>query len=742
MMTLKLKTVSMLLAMAALSMTACKRETLSEGGEKNPEVGSGRYLYVNAAIALPTTADTRSSTDTSKPEKGDSNDQTNSDLDKDENGNKDDYEYGYDYENDVRTMLLVIADTEDKYISHTVVASITEAPTAGSKFDFVVNGEIKYEDLEKAYDDGGVLKTNQTVRVYAFCNYTSDLIEKFNAGVKDKTIYKSDQWINWTCKVTEPASPAGHTPAIDNTIWAKRSFLMSNSRVYEFEFPEDINAWDPYTDKNNPYKLTSNAVDDNQPDSYDDASLRPIKVERAAARIDFRDASDEGDQVYKLKVKAKKIVATEGEGVDDDDDDTENAGDFDEKNLFSVKLTRMALVNMSEEFYYLRRVTLSDVPTSFDGNAWYGVGRPETSKNYVVDVDWSAKKSKTITPENADKYFNFPLFTDEEKNENGNYVYNKDGWYADQITDVLKGEKDTWSGSTADKQYHIWRYVTENTIPGVDEQITVQSTGVVFKAAIIAGDDVDDESYVSPAVAEALAAAADGKSQDEYDYPILFSYNNLLYAGVDELIEEANGEGIGGVLYIAATNILENWHYNAVDNTFVYGEGASEKLSVEIYNDILRYRAYQAALEKEPKQDPEEEFKGATEYYKAKIDFSTGSKDEETFMKLAPAQGVTIYKASNEGDGNGWGYYCYYFYWNRHNDNLRSGKMGIMEFATVRNNVYKLAVTGIGRLGHPRITDYDPDPVDPEDPDEELLTYIQVQVEVLPWVVRVNDIEF
>ena len=132
-------------------------------------------------------------------------------------------------------------------------------------------------------------------------------------------------------------------------------------------------------------------------------------------------------------------------------------------------------------------------------------------------------------------------------------------------------------------------------------------------------------------------------------------------------------------------------------------------------------------------------------YYNKIEDISWGDPEgnfDNKFMSYAPQNNITIYKASNEEDGEGWGYYCYYFYWNRHNDNSKSGEMGPMEFATVRNNVYKLAVTKIGALGHPRITDYDPDPMKPWYPDEQRLRYIQVQVEVLPWVVRVNDIEF
>ena len=90
-------------------------------------------------------------------------------------------------------------------------------------------------------------------------------------------------------------------------------------------------------------------------------------------------------------------------------------------------------------------------------------------------------------------------------------------------------------------------------------------------------------------------------------------------------------------------------------------------------------------------------------------------------------------------------YYAYYYYWNRHNDNGNNAEMGPMEFAVVRNNVYKLCVDKIAKFGHPDPTDPenpDPDPVDPDDPDEELNYYFNVTVKVLPWVVRVNHIEF
>ena len=119
--------------------------------------------------------------------------------------------------------------------------------------------------------------------------------------------------------------------------------------------------------------------------------------------------------------------------------------------------------------------------------------------------------------------------------------------------------------------------------------------------------------------------------------------------------------------------------------------------------------------------------------------------DAEPTGAAAAAAGFTGYSAK---DGK---YYNYYYYWNRHNDNLDPYKMGVMEFAVVRNNVYKLAVDKISRFGHPTPPDPsnpdpdpepDPDPVDPDDPDESVNYYFNVTVKVLPWTVRINNIEF
>lgn len=111
--------------------------------------------------------------------------------------------------------------------------------------------------------------------------------------------------------------------------------------------------------------------------------------------------------------------------------------------------------------------------------------------------------------------------------------------------------------------------------------------------------------------------------------------------------------------------------------------------------------------------------------------------DNAKLNKALVKNGFTLY--APDGDQN---YYCYYIYWNRHNDNMNNSIMGAMEFATVRNNVYKLKVNKITSLGHPGKPGDDPDPDDPGTPDEKDTFWGEVSCEVLPWEVRINNIEF
>lgn len=162
------------------------------------------------------------------------------------------------------------------------------------------------------------------------------------------------------------------------------------------------------------------------------------------------------------------------------------------------------------------------------------------------------------------------------------------------------------------------------------------------------------------------------------------------------------------------------------------------------YGDIANLRRVVANLDPSAtmRQKFEQVFAG-----KNYLKFSTNDQGERVYEVLdnalvdaTSAENNSTFKIIRPSADNK--YYVYYVYYNRHNDNGNNNSMGVMEFATVRNNVYKLSVTKVSDFGHTNDPKDDPDPENPEDPDETPKTYFQVSCRVLPWIVRINNIPF
>lgn len=484
-------------------------------------------------------------------------------------------EIGKDYENQVSEVLVVITDaTDDKFIAGSTVTNLI--PT-GNNTTYVVPF-----NTNKLVDYAG-----DPVNIYVYCNPTSEL--------KDKLKKEEDIDVDASYTLTS---------ATDETIWSitdgdnntkNGHFLMTNADVdYERTLPANLDN----------YKVESNPFD-----------LETIKVERAAARFDYK--SSVANETYTL--------------MEDENGDPE----------VTITLTDMALVNLSKEFYYLRRVSADGTSTSAI------IGGTETNTNYVVDTDYDWKSGSTIT-DYSDHFF---------------YVYNQNSASADytwtSISSLTKNEDDTdnsWNTDDTKGDYKIWRYATENTIPkGTDDGLQKKgiTTGVVFKGVI-------------KGVSDDMETLLDGKN-------VVYVFDNILWGTWDDVKTAA---------------------------------AKKESDNTTLANPSL-----------------------AAAYNKA--------KDNYTDAKAVDA-GFTIFRPNTTTQK----YEVLYYYWNRHNDNNNNGSMGPMEFAVVRNNVYKLSVTGVNKFGHPTNPGDDPDPENPEDPDEEDDVYFKVAVEVLPWVVRINNIEF
>lgn len=482
-------------------------------------------------------------------------------------------EIGKDYENQVSEVLVVITDaTDDKFIAGSTVTNLI--PT-GNNTTYVVPF-----NTNKLVDYAG-----DPVNIYVYCNPTSEL--------KDKLKKEEDIDVDASYTLTS---------ATDETIWSitdgdnntkNGHFLMTNADDdYKRTLPDNLDN----------YKVESNPFD-----------LKTIKVERAAARFDYK--SSVANETYTL--------------MEDEKGDPE----------VTVTLTDMALVNLSKEFYYLRRVSADGTST----NA--AIGATETNTNYVVDTDYEWKSGSTIT-DYSGHFF---------------YVYNQNSASADytwtSISTLTKNEDDTdnsWNTDDTKGDYKIWRYATENTIPAkVSNQKKGITTGVAFKGVI-------------QGVSKRMQTLLNGTNT-------VYVFDNILWGTWNDVKTAAE---------------------------------AKESGNTTLSNPSLA-AAYNKAME-------------------------GGYTDAK-----AVTAGFTIFRPNADQK-----YEVLYYYWNRHNDNNNNGSMGPMEFAVVRNNVYKLSVTGVNKFGHPTNPGDDPDPENPEDPDEEDDVYFKVAVEVLPWVVRINDIKF
>lgn len=639
-----------ILAMGLIA--GCSSDEWEEGGNTpNPDLEDA--VYMNVQVQLPVAgAGTRSETNTD----GTSTDGT---------------EVGKDYENEVKRVLLVLADketndlialgldSEDLVISNTTVKS---------------NHKISKTTLASYYEKKGGKLTDNQINVYVFCNPTKGLTDFLLNGDTDKR-----EWMDKIAEINE--TPAGVLSGLDADAWGgtsrKGGFLMStaNSADIVKRIPHELKTWDAHTSPSKAFNLSgTNNASSSDTEINNEGSIR---VERAVARFDFKDGSKNGDRKYDVVTEEKdgKTVTT-----------------------IQIELQKMALVNMSKHFYYMRRVSEDGLN---EGSKLCGL---ENGSNYVVDTDAAEKSVDSFASFEFGKNFNFCLGSSDANKAWAIDEVAREQWYTQEISEVIKGDNDEWKN----KEYRIWRYVTENTIPKANNQKNGVSTGLVFKGKMIATEDASDE----------LKKVINEATGDPNADPILYVYGSHMFVSWSEVRAYAIENKADHILYetvFGKNNTVEVVAEKKADENGA-GAVAAVYSNDETSPDYLWNKWYN------------------TEHH-------NNENALKEFKKVATDAEFTLYQSSKDSENNK-GYFCYYYYWNRHNDNNNNGVMGPMEFAVVRNNVYKLAVTRIDQLGHPRVTENDPDPVDPDNPDEVGDVYITLAVEVLPWTVRVNNIEF
>ena len=671
-------------------LTACSNDDFPEQGGSDANYGEGEGVYMTVNFSPVNKDNTRSYTD------GDNSSNTG-------------VETGTDEENNIKRVLLVLTNTNNEFIA----ASTVENEKMGISADKTIyQATAKFEKTEIA-DYYGTLPSTQTnpkVNVFLYCNPSNDLV----TAVKGLSSAETSDWLNWTYQLAS---------ATDAGLWTSEAFLMTNVSMATRAFPASLDAWNFYTTETNPFDLSgmNNEGTDNEVDNLNNAGA--INVHRMAARFDFRDGSQmtEEDGVYNGNGISGEpftysvMTTTDGEGVS--------------HTLVKAKIINMSLVNMLNAEYYFGRVSANGL----DNNATLlGAEKPwfqnteglttGTPGNYVISP--YADKKVAALSSGFNTYFYYPFFTEE-----GQVASPAQGnvWFTTRVEDVTANANGNYPADGTGF-YNRWRYVTENTIPGESSnQVNGWSTGVVFKAKLAAGDALElSEDKWDIALKNALNST-NGNS------PVLYLFSGKLYCGWDHVQAAAlaaagfdETKGQDQTLDRSATL------FKAVYGTGGVGEITNDKGAV-IFNDNEKNAEGDLLYPVDP-TSPNALW---AQWNKT----STSNAGWVAFRNAVVNATFTIYEKFNDST-DGFGYYCYYYYWNRHNDNGQNGVMAPMEFAVVRNNVYKLAVTRLNVLGHPRIPQNDPEPPTPDTPDEKSDLYLTVSVQVVPWVVRFNNIEF
>lgn len=666
------------LSFAVMGALACTMASCSDdepgGGTKN-EPGDGDGFYTSITLQLPTNGmGSRAEQYPSTVDPGEGNDPAQS---------KDGYEFGKDFENTVSSMTVVLATkvTENNVDKYNFVAKSNSAVlqvASNTQPTFVM--QFDPTALKPYAADGG--KKNTPLWIFAFCNPTVNLKTQLD-------------------KLTPGADISDLTTSINNAntpeIAVKNAFMMTNAETYDHTILE---AWESlvtnHGTRNTAYNLTP--IDKNASQISGSVDSDPLKVERTSCRFDFKSTTK---TVNGKDLPANTYPIKDVTGLTSD--------------IFAyVHIQQMALFNERIKFYAFRHSSPTDNPTASDYKVT--LCGTETPSNYVISPDWSTLYNLTDEDVNyTDMYF-LPLSDVAKATTTTTAWQSLDGLTEDDNHSSTQEKPWDTDKDGPNAGYKIWRYATENTLPLANQRHEV-STGVVFKAEIQSVENAAEGSLAQ----KISAAMAAGQK--------IYAYN-----------EE------GGKYENSANHTMIFGNANQMYDYCKSHASSNQRTSFvkAVLNGIFKIQIT---------------INGVTSDVKLPADYTPGNEPTNTQMANADAaifptgEGVTptiglgtnatnnsVLKTYNlmcyapATDGK---YYCYYYYYNRHNDNGKDKEMGPMEFATVRNNIYKLKVDEVMILGLPEDT-----PPDPWTPDENPKVYFKVKVKVLDWVVRKNNIHF
>lgn len=315
-----------------------------------------------------------------------------------------------------------------------------------------------------------------------------------------------------------------------------------------------------------------------------------------------------------------------------------------------VEITGAALVNnLTAGSYLLKRVAddVNGVPT-YLGNETPDAG---VQTNYVLDpwtaVKTSANNSFTIGGETKTAEDLYGEWF-------GNISQDPNHWaaYVQPGTEVTVGTE-TWQRIG---------YTLENTT-AAEEAGKRYSTGVVFKAKF------------HP---KGVANYTDGKT--------FFEYGTKIYASMENMMKNFYGSKFDELDAL-------------ITNCTTWGDVKHFITSTLLTNDPSGYNKYLEGLA-EGKNDTETVADASSlTWSKYMLNECGYSKDENGKVVLDQNGKVTRIALKPYGTRTYEDATCYYTWWVRHSNDNNDDAKGIMEYAIVRNNIYKLTVNSVYSLG-------------------------------------------
>lgn len=327
----------------------------------------------------------------------------------------------------------------------------------------------------------------------------------------------------------------------------------------------------------------------------------------------------------------------------------------------TVEITGAALVNnLTAGSYLLKRVAddVNGVPT-YLGNETPDAG---VQTNYVLDP-WTAAKTSTNN--------NFTIGG--EANKTAKDLYGE--WFGDISQDpnywadyVQPGTEVTVGTETGTETWQRIGYTLENTT-AADAAGSDYSTGVVFKAKF---HPAKVTSYTN-------STYTDGAT--------FFAYGKTLYASMEDMMIGFYGHKF-------------NNGFSGIQNCKTWDDVKSFIESTLLGNDPSGYRDYLL------KQVNDHQGESLTQTELTSLEWSNYmlnecgySKDENGKVVLDQNSKVTRIALQPYGTRTYEDATCYYTWWVRHSNDNNDDAKGIMEYAIVRNNIYKLTVNSIYSLG-------------------------------------------